>query len=131
MKKLLVAILAILYMGVSTGATLHLHYCMGRMIGWELWHGKSDACANCGMKKDASKKGCCKDENKQFKLVNDQKTVEPGIELMQYTGETILPAYGYLPETWPASVVAVTPVSNSPPLTHKVPVFLLNCNFRI
>ena len=131
MKKLLVAILAILYMGVSTGATLHLHYCMGRLIGWELWHGKSDACDNCGMKKDASKKGCCKDEHKQFKLVNDQKTVEPGIQLMQYTGEAILPGYGILPETRPASVVAVTPVSNSPPRSSTVAIFVLHRVFRI
>jgi hypothetical protein len=51
MKKLFVAILAILYLSTSTGATLHVHYCMGRLAGWGLGHNNSKTCGKCGMEK--------------------------------------------------------------------------------
>jgi hypothetical protein len=132
MKKLFVAILAILYMSVSTGATLHLHYCMGKLIGWDLGHKEGDACGSCGMKKGLSQnKGCCKDEHKQIKLDNDQKTVESIVQLMQISGAVILPVYGLLPESRPVSLAVVYPVNNSPPRSSRVDLFLLHRHFRI
>lgn len=132
MKKFLVAILAILYMGVSTGATLHLHYCMGKLVAWDLGHKESGDCGNCGMKKDPSQnKGCCKDEHKQFKLDNDQKAVESAVLLMQYSGAVLLPVYGFLPETRPSSIAVISPASNSPPRGSTVSIVILHGVFRI
>lgn len=51
MKKFLVAILALLYLTTSTGATVHMHYCMGKLIDWGFTHSKKDSCENCGMSK--------------------------------------------------------------------------------
>lgn len=51
------------------GATIHLHYCMNKMVGWSLWHSEKEECGKCGMKED--KTGCCKDEHKHFKLKAD------------------------------------------------------------
>jgi len=132
MKKILVAILAVLYMGVSTGATLHLHYCMGQLVGWDLGHKESEDCGKCGMKKELSQnKGCCKDEHKQIKLDNDQKAVESAIQLMHCSGAVLLPGYGVLPETHPVSIAVVNPASNSPPRSSSVAIFLRNRVFRI
>jgi hypothetical protein len=74
MKKLLSAMLALLYLGTSVGATVELHYCMGRLVEWSLWHKDNSICSNCGMeKKHELTKGCCKDEYKQIKIDKDQK----------------------------------------------------------
>ena len=65
MKKFVTAILAVLYLGTSTGATVHMHYCMGKLADWGLGHNKSKTCGNCGMEKSEEKdNGCCKDEHK-------------------------------------------------------------------
>ena len=36
MKKLLITILALVYLTVSSGATVNLHYCMGKLMSWDL-----------------------------------------------------------------------------------------------
>lgn len=132
MKRLLVAILAILYMGTSTGATIHLHYCMGRLIGWDLGHKEPDACGKCGMKKGLSQsKGCCRDEHKQIKLDNDQKMAESLLQLMQHSGVVLLPAYGTLPDTRPVSMAVTHPATHGPPRSSGTAIFILHRSFRI
>jgi hypothetical protein len=51
MKKLIVAILSLLYICTSTGATVHMHYCMGKLADWDFGHNTSKTCSGCGMKK--------------------------------------------------------------------------------
>ena len=51
MKKFITAILAVLYLGTSSGATIHMHYCMGKLADWGLGHQNSKTCGNCGMEK--------------------------------------------------------------------------------
>jgi len=36
LKKTITIFLALVYFGTSTGATIHMHYCMGKMTGWGL-----------------------------------------------------------------------------------------------
>jgi hypothetical protein len=62
-KKTLASILAIIYLGVSSGVAMTIHYCMGKVSSIDLFH-HSDKCGKCGMKTSS---GCCKDE---FKLIN-------------------------------------------------------------
>ena len=60
--------------GITTvGATVHVHYCMDKIIGWDLSQTESRTCGKCGMKESATKKGCCKDEVKQLKVDNDHQ----------------------------------------------------------
>ena len=75
MRRVLVVIIATLYLAVSSGFTVHVHYCMSKYVGTELWHPQSDdhACESCGMKKSSEGNGCCKDEHKTVKL--EQKHV--------------------------------------------------------
>ena len=77
MKKIIVAILALLYITTSTGATIHMHYCMGKLADWGIGHNDSKTCGNCGMDKSEEKdNGCCKVEQKQIKLKTDHQKVE-------------------------------------------------------
>ena len=71
MKKLLVAILAIIYLGVSSGVAMTIHYCMGKVSSVELLN-HSDKCGKCGMKSNG---GCCKDEFKIVKLNDSHKLI--------------------------------------------------------
>jgi len=71
MKKFLVTILAIVYLGVSSGVAMTIHYCMGKVSSVELLKHK-DNCSKCGMK---SGSGCCTDEFKIVKLTDSHKLI--------------------------------------------------------
>lgn len=131
MKKLVVAILAVLYLGVSSGATVHLHYCMGKLLGVSLVEKESAKCGKCGMKKTATpKKSCCKDEHKLIKLENDH-TVSAFIQLMQ-APVTFQPVQLYQMES-PAIAAdqVLFPPSHAPPYPGDVPLFIRHCVFLI
>jgi hypothetical protein len=67
-KKLFVTFLAVLYLGVSSGATLHYQYCMGRLIKVSLWHGHTKKCTTCGMdRKERAAEKCCTDQHQVLK----------------------------------------------------------------
>ena len=133
MKKVTVTILAILYMSASIGATINLHYCMGKLSGSDLWKGndKSNKCGACGMLKARSKKGCCKDEQKQVKLNTDQKIVDYFLKLIPISYTAILPNYITYQENLIPTLIEEYPIANGPPLRQTVPIFILNCVFRI
>jgi hypothetical protein len=131
MKKLLVFILSILYLGASTGTTLHLHYCMGKLVNEQSAQKETGKCSKCGMKKDrAAKKGCCKDEHKLVKLEKDQKTTET-VSFSDPLVLTVPPSY----MEWPAPelpvLTTVEAVSHAPPRTGKVQPYIFYCSFLI
>src|ERR1041385_6944106 len=81
MKRLVTAILALIYMGTSIGATMHMHYCMGKFAGWSLSITESVSCPKCGMEKVLVKaKGCCSDEQQTIKTSTDQKAAETSFQ---------------------------------------------------
>jgi hypothetical protein len=132
MKKFITAILAIIYMGSSTGATLHMHYCMGKLAEWGFGGKESKFCAGCGMEKtETDAKGCCKDEHKFIKNNIDQKTAEAGFQAVQLI-TVCLPAdfFEIADVTFP-SVTEDTPVSNPPPRSSATAVYILNRAFLI
>src|SRR5688572_3339918 len=105
MKKLIVAILAVLYIGTSTGATLHMHFCMGDLADWGLGVNKSKTCGKCGMdKSDEKNNGCCKDEHKLIKNDSDQKLVESAFQLQKIMAVAIVPDYAELPMVHVSSI---------------------------
>jgi len=128
MKKLFVAILAILYISTSTGATVYTHYCMGKLADWGLGHNKSSTCGNCGMEKN---NGCCKDEHKFIKNEADQKVVESFIQLMEFAGVALHPGYAELSLLHISSVSEENPASNSPPRHYGVAVYIFSRNLLI
>ena len=131
MKKFLVVILAILYMGTASGATIHIHYCMDKLV--EVGLGAKDGlkCAGCGMDKCAKiSDNCCKDEYKQVKTDKDHKVAEPVVFFMQAVA--VAPtAYLELPSVFIPSLIEKYPVSHAPPGVGKVNTYILNCVFRI
>lgn len=132
MKKVIVFILAILYLGLSTGATLHMHYCMGKYVGSSLTlHESSDSCSKCGMEKKASKNKCCKDETKLVKIEQDQKVTVPLDHTVDVTALELVHYNYILPIANFDSPIEDTFYSNAPPLAFKTPIYVRNCDFRI
>lgn len=140
MKKFLVAILALVYLTTSVGATVHMHYCMDKLVAWGLGHEKSGkkSCPSCGMEKtttdkhcDKESKGCCKDEQKIVKLENDQKISEASLQLSQTIAEAITPVYFDHSLEYVSSLTEEYPLTNAPPRTENVSLFVRNCVFRI
>jgi hypothetical protein len=140
MKKFLVLILALTYLTTSIGATVHLHYCMDKLVAWGIGHSKTkaNACTYCGMAnpntdKHCGKqsKGCCHDEQKQVKIEKDQKSVDPSFNLAkpfsQIADHSVIDI---------SAIIITSPIlehstSHAPPRTGNVSLFLRNCVFRI
>jgi len=110
-------------MSTTTGATVHIHYCMGKLADWGLGHNKSNTCSKCGMEK---KNGCCKDEHKFIKNETDQKVVESSFQMIEIAGVALLPGYAELSLLHISSVTEENPVSNSPPRNNGVAVYIFN-----
>ncbi len=128
MKKIYIGILAFVYMAVSSGVALELHYCMGDKAGIDLYGSSSDTCGKCGMSEKDN--GCCHDEFKFYKISDSHKTVTNNIDLAASFIAIIndYPFYNWLmPDN-----TAVTAVNNhSPPGYTKPDVCIMNCVFRI
>ncbi len=132
MKKILVPILAFFYLATSTGATVHMHYCMGKLANSSLMHDDDATCSKCGMKKDNEKSnGCCKDEQKFIKNDKDQKNAtsivfEFNLGIQDCTN-TAIPLVNIASQP----LIEEYPVSNAPPRTGKTAIYIQKRTFLI
>ena len=133
MKKFVVAILSFLYITTSSGAVVHLHYCMDKLIGWGLWSNKEtgDKCGKCGMNKSGKKKSCCKDENKLVKIEKDQNTAEAVYKLIQPYPVELTFFNADIASIYIPSLIENNPSCNAPPQSVQIATYLFNCNFRV
>lgn len=132
MKKFITAILAVLYLGTSSGATIHMHYCMGNLADWGLSEGNSKTCSRCGMEKlKQSDNGCCKDEKKFVKDDSAQKLAEKNIQTLQLFSVAMPASFTELPVINFSSVTEENPTGHAPPRTHGVAVYIFKRSFLI
>ena len=132
MKKLLATILTIIYLGTSAGATLHIHYCMGKLADWGLGHNSSAICSHCGMNKSESMDNpCCKDEYKVVQNNTDQVVTETGFPVVRVEYAT-LPVY-FFENCLPGflSITTQNLIGHEPPRNGSVAIYLRNSVFRI
>jgi hypothetical protein len=137
MKRFLTALLAILYLSLSSGASVHAHYCMGKLIGTTLSHaatedGGEHSCDLCGMKKD-SNGGCCHDEEATFKVSEAQQSfasisltlpsIIADLPIVFHAGQSR--SFALRPQ---ASLIGPNGPPKRPP---ACPIYVQVCNFRI
>lgn len=130
MKRALLTLLAIFYLSVSSGATVHFHYCMGKLVKWSLTQPKKDNCELCGMsKKGVKKNACCKNDYKQAKIDTSKKAAQT---VYQFNPPVVLTSsiFGYSS----ALVVSTETLNkavygNAPPEKECVPIFIRNCTY--
>ena len=131
-KKFIAAILTLIYLGSTTGATVHMHYCMGKVESWTLVAHDEKNCDNCGMKLATEKdKSCCKDEKRFYKNQTDQQAAQGIILLQQFSAASTIPQGFELPAALHASFRNGIPHSNAPPERTALPVYLRNCVFLL
>ncbi len=132
MKKIIVTILAFVFIVTSTGAMVHMHYCMGKLADWGIGHSESSTCGRCGMQNNEGEdNGCCKDEHQLMKNDADQKITETGFQMTQQLA-VVLPVENIeFPAFWVTSTIAENPFNHGPPLGGDVALYLRNCVFLI
>lgn len=128
MKKIFISLLAILYLGISSGVAMELHYCMGNKAGMELYGSSSDKCGKCGM--TDSKSGCCHDEFKFYKLNDSHKLVSNDFGFSSNIPAVISEYFVY---DWQLSENSNLFSNNYfiPPDFNKPPLRIMNGVFRI
>jgi hypothetical protein len=131
MKRILVTILSILYMASATGATVHIHYCMGKLMSAGFINKEDGNCKRCGMKKATQKKGCCKDEHKTIKT-SDHQLAKPSFDFTHQLFISAPPACFYNIETvYPTNLNTIPPTHSPPSCWRKCPIYIQIRDFRI
>jgi hypothetical protein len=128
-KKFLATILILVYFAASTGATVQLHYCMGKVKSWSILSVKkgSSTCGNCGMEKH---KGCCGEKNETIKIEKDYNLSATYLSFSQI--HNVAPvAYAYAPNVNCISRNINAFCANAPPHVRDVPIYIKNCVYRI
>jgi len=126
MKKSVAFILAFLYLGLTSGLAVNIHYCMGKVADVRFDDFKEDPC-KCGGKE---KMPCC---NHQFSLVKVNDAHQ------QVAADFSFKAPEATPNSF-ANFISLLLLSqaqqkilhvNSPPLFSNQHIYLQNCVFRI
>ena len=125
MKQAVVFILAFLYLGLTSGLSVNIHYCMGKISEVKFESVSENACGNCGKEK----MNCC-GHIYQLVKVNDEHQAVDNTELKApiTTIESFSDLHVMLLKTkTPISSAAYSPV----PLYFPPDINVLNCVFRI
>lgn len=130
MKKAVIAILAILYITVTSGVAVNIHYCMGDIASVEYGYDDHDVCGKCGMKESAKKKSCCHTEFKLVKLQDAHQLVKANAQLIE-APVAVLTQSLLLNYLVPAQETSIPYATHTPPDKQVDPVYVLNCVFRI
>ena len=126
MKRLFALILSFSFIAASSGASVNIHYCRGKVssVSWSILPTPS---CKCGKK---TMKGCCKTETRLVKLTDNAKQPE-------FTAAHSMPVVEVAPVITffvPQPLVTdltVTTFSVSPPGSERISVFLRNRVFRL
>jgi hypothetical protein len=131
-KKAFIILLLFSYSVATMGATVHLHFCMNEYVGASLWHSTNSQCGKCGMKEDAKKKGCCKDEHKQYKLKTDHQKGN-STDVIQFVTNPFLlaPTANYVLQILDSNCLNNYCNYHPPPNIHNQNLQVLYCTFLI
>ena len=128
MKKGFILLFALCYLYSSSGISINLHYCGGKIKSVSLFQTDEEACCKGKMKKA----GCCKDKNAFVKIEDSQASASslqiPGSKSIQsvFIGQVHRVA---LNELLSAEFI---PLSHAPPNPDSAPPsYLKNRVFRI
>ena len=133
MKRILASILLIIYAVTSSGTSIHVHYCMGKLADWSLWSdSREKTCRKCGMEQQENvDNGCCHDVNSWVKIQDDQKASFALFQLFKISPDQ----HNYIAaENNQAALtenLRFHPESHAPPRSWDVAIYKRNRVFRI
>ena len=126
-KKLLLTIITFIYLMMSSGIAMEVHYCMGKKLGVEFYSTARSKCSRCGMKE--KKGGCCHDEHKFVKLSNEHKNITADNVFKAPPVNIAAPVFNYT--DFLPSVPVISFHCNASPDIPKPGICILHCVFRI
>lgn len=146
MKRFLTILFTVFYFTASSGVTVHMHYCMDKLVDVNFWQAKKESCNSCSSteasksenckkcsSKKAKSKDCCQDRHEQLKIEKSQQAAQN----LYKAGSFSALALFHQPSSFQDLFILSNnerlrlPFSNAPPLKSSVPTFILNCTFRI
>jgi hypothetical protein len=138
MKRILATILVFLYLSTLLGNTIHMRYCMGKLISWGFIGYESKSCSSCGMQKIgkiqdglSANRNCCRDEHKTLKTGSEQTAIQSELRYDSFSSDLAIVCFQVLIPLAVSNIAIANPGTHAPPLISGQPVFLLNRNFRI
>ena len=115
MKKILVVILLVTYAFASSEASVDLHYCMGKLIGWNFDYTSKNDCHNCGMQTKPDK-GCCDNKQLILRIDREQQATYHTVSLNSDLA-AILPVSSFTNDALFKSSTIANPSIHGPPFT--------------
>lgn len=112
---------ALMYMTVTSGVVINIHYCMGEVASVALGHEGQDRCQECGM----DNKGCCHDEVQVVRLCADQLQGKHQVQVPQFPAvlsqHDAMDTQNEIPAKWVGSTrVHTTPKSFDRNIHYRV-----------
>jgi hypothetical protein len=126
MKKLLVIMLMLMYGFSTTGMTLQLHYCCGKLKSIK-WSPAQET--GCGSKHKMGSKPCCETKQISNKVKTDHDSYQPVIKGFNALPEALKTVVDF--SSLPPKGGTLSPVAFAPPPSPTQLLFILNCVFRI
>ena len=128
MKRFLIVIFALLYIGLSSGITLTILHCMGKLVEVGIW--QDETCNTFGAKH--AHKSCCSTETQFIKISDDQNVDQ--LQVIKYVPMAIALLFDLrdlynLPETEQEANIPVH--SNTPPEWSGTDRLIHHCTFLI
>ena len=131
LNKITIFLLALLHITTFSGLTINMHYCMDEFVEWNFSHNKDQNCSKCGMQ-ESERKGCCEDKQKFLKIDSEQKIADAAFHLHLFTLTPALVNNSIeLTSVYVTSLIAEHPISNVPPRSSGIAVYIRNCIFLI
>jgi hypothetical protein len=129
MKKFLTIAVAFIYLAISSGLILEIHYCMGKEAGSSVKFAgnATPRCGKCGMENGPHK--CCHNELKLIKVQDSHQQVS--LDYQCQAPEAPVQEYNVPDLLFHFNASASTFADHSPPSSPPRSLCILNCVFRI
>lgn len=130
MKKIIFLIATMAYMFSTTGATVYVHHCMGKIVDWDFMKNDVERCSTCSME-IAGENDCCSDEIKVLKIDQADKHPETNHNQLSFK-DVILPvAYFALKSQLVPVIKQEFPSSDISPDRPVPDLCILHCTYLI
>ena len=128
MKKIAAIFLLTIYSLTTLGVGIRQFYCCGKLKSTNitLVQETKEKCNNSdGMK------GCCKTKFKSLKVNNNHVAGNGTVHLIKHFTELEIPTPEFEIKVAVNEAVVVANASHAPPLHQCIPIYILNCTYRI
>ncbi|HVI45656.1 MAG TPA: hypothetical protein VM802_12335 [Chitinophaga sp.] len=129
MKRFLAIFFAMLYTLLTSGFSVNMHYCMGKLASVKLQSAPADMCGKCG--KPTKGMDCCKNEFRFCKVTETHQAAKALQTDFQLSTDLTLPVKVLSAPSLSSRTIPAFRYLHDPPEPPSNPIFLQNCTFLI